>query len=55
MPKMTHGKPVDEEKWERAKQIAAKQGYAENYGYIMSIYKKMVHISKSAYVIKLEH
>lgn len=31
----------DEEKWQKAKKIAAKQGHQNDYGYIMSIYKKM--------------
>ena len=31
----------DEEKWEKAKSIAAKQGKAGNYAYIMGIYKRM--------------
>lgn len=47
---MTHGSksdimPVktkrDEEKWQRAKEIAAEQGQKDNYAYIMGIYKKM--------------
>ena len=31
----------DEEKWEKAKQLAAERGEAGNYAYIMGIYKKM--------------
>lgn len=31
----------DEEKWQKAKDIAAEQGKAENYAYIMGIYKNM--------------
>ncbi len=31
----------DEQKWKKAKELAAQQGHKENYGYIMSIYKKM--------------
>jgi len=31
----------DEEKWEKAKQIAEEAGKKENYAYIMGIYKKM--------------
>lgn len=37
------GKPIDEEKWERAKARAAEEGHTEDYGYIMDIYKKMTH------------
>jgi len=33
--------PRDEEKWQKAKDIAAEAGQAENYAYIMGIYKKM--------------
>lgn len=31
----------DEEKWEKAKEIAAEAGKKDNYAYIMGIYKKM--------------
>jgi len=31
----------DEKKWQKAKEIARKSGKAENYAYIMGIYKKM--------------
>ena len=31
----------DEEKWDRAKEIASKAGQGENYAYIMGIYKRM--------------
>lgn len=31
----------DEEKWEKAKEIAEEAGKKENYAYIMGIYKKM--------------
>lgn len=31
----------DEEKWEKAKAQAAKQGQPDNYALIMGIYKKM--------------
>jgi hypothetical protein len=31
----------DEEKWQKAKDIAKEQGKADNYAYIMGIYKKM--------------
>jgi hypothetical protein len=31
----------DEEKWQKAKDIAKEQGKAENYAYITGIYKKM--------------
>jgi len=33
--------PEDEKKWNKAKQLAAEQGHAENYAYIMGIYKNM--------------
>ncbi len=42
MPKKIHGKPVDEEKWSKAKALAAEQGHAEEYDYIMGIYLRMV-------------
>lgn len=41
MPKKINGKPVDESKWNKAKEIAAKEGHADNYKYIMGIYKQM--------------
>ncbi len=47
MPKTMLGKPVDEEKWSRAKALAAKEGHAEDYAYITSIYKKLAHLGKS--------
>jgi hypothetical protein len=31
----------DEEKWEKAKELAKEQGHTEDYAYIMGIYKKM--------------
>lgn len=31
----------DEEKWDKAKELAAEQGRKEDYAYIMGIYKKM--------------
>lgn len=31
----------DEEKWEKAKELAKERGQAENYAYIMGIYKNM--------------
>lgn len=31
----------DEKKWEKAKELAAEQGHAEEWDYIMGIYKKM--------------
>jgi hypothetical protein len=31
----------DEEKWQKAKEVAQDQGKGENYAYIMGIYKKM--------------
>ena len=47
MPKVILGKPKDPEKWEAAKEKAAEQGHAEEYDYIMAIYKKMAHLGKS--------
>lgn len=47
MPKTIHDQPVDEEKWERAKQLAADEGHAGEYDYIMGIYKRMAGIEKS--------
>ena len=41
MPTNVVKTPADEEKWEKAKAQAAKQGKAENYAYIMGIYKSM--------------
>ena len=32
---------ADEEKWQKAKDLAAEQGKKDNYAYIMGIYKKM--------------
>lgn len=37
------GKPIDEEKWARAKERAAEEDHAGDYAYIMDIYKKMTH------------
>jgi hypothetical protein len=31
----------DEHKWDKAKELAKEQGRAEDYAYIMGIYKKM--------------
>jgi hypothetical protein len=31
----------DEEKWEKAKEIAEKAGKGENWAYVMGIYKRM--------------
>jgi len=46
MPKMFMGEPIDEEKWKKAKDIAAKEGKAENWKYIVGIYKRMVGKTK---------
>ena len=35
------GQPINEEKWERAKALAAEAGHSEDYAYIMGIYKQM--------------
>lgn len=53
MPKTILGKPKDEEKWERAKEKAAEEGHAEEYDYIMAIYKKMAHLNKSQPNVRL--
>lgn len=46
------GKPIDESKWEKAKKLAADQGHADEYDYIMGIYKRMNRLSKGIqYVI----
>ena len=37
------GKPIDEDKWARAKARASEEGQEGNYAYIMDIYKKMTH------------
>lgn len=47
MPKTIGGKPVNETWWNKAKKLAADQGRAEDYEYIMGIYKRMSGISKS--------
>ena len=41
MPTGVVDTPRDEHKWEKAKKIAAESGHAEDYAYIMGIYKKM--------------
>lgn len=45
----------DEEKWEKAKEIAAKAGQKDNYAYIMGIYKKMKPDYKFKTSSKLEN
>jgi hypothetical protein len=42
------GKPIDEDKWARAKERAAEEGQSGNYAYIMDIYKKMSHSGEFA-------
>ena len=42
------GQPINEEKWAEAKARAAEEGHTEDYDYVMSIYKKMMHLSKSS-------
>jgi len=42
MPKVIDGKPIDEEKWNKAKEIAANQGHSDDYDYITGIYQKMM-------------
>ena len=47
MPSKMFGKPIDEEKWAKAKTQAAREGQAGNYAYITAIYKRMAHLEKS--------
>lgn len=49
MPEQINGKPVDEEKWQKAKKLAAEQGHAEEYDYTMGIYKQMANIKSQVY------
>ena len=49
MPKTINGKPVDEAKWKKAKALARKEGHANDYAYIMGIYKKMTKKSTKSY------
>ena len=50
MPSNVIETPEDEKKWEKAEALAATQGNAKNYAYIMGIYKRMKpdHNFKSA-------
>lgn len=41
MPKGVVKTKRDEEKWNKAKQVAEKAGQKSNYAYIMGIYQKM--------------
>lgn len=41
MPENVVDSKKDHEKWEKAKEQAKKQGKGDDYGYIMTIYKKM--------------
>lgn len=62
MPKTIDGKPIDEQKWKKAKRLAAEEGHTEDYDYIVGIYKKMVGLKSynfctdeiQAYSIKLK-
>lgn len=40
------GQPIDENKWERAKERASEEGHESDYDYIMDIYKKMMHLGE---------
>ena len=40
------GQPINEEKWVEAKKRAAEEGQADNYAFIMDIYKKMSHLGE---------
>ena len=42
------GQPIDEDKWERAKQRAEEEGHGGEYDYIMGIYKRMMGLNKSS-------
>lgn len=42
MPKTIHGRPVDEEKWDKAKKLAAEEGRYGDWEYTMGIYKRLV-------------
>lgn len=50
------GKPIDEDKWVKAKARAAEEGHAGDYAYIMEIYKRMSHVGefKSEHVAERE-
>jgi len=51
MPKNIDGKPVNEEKWSKAKELAVEQGHSEDYDYVVEVYKKMVGLkSKNNYL-----
>lgn len=39
-------KPINEEKWAKAKARAAEEGQTGNYAYTMDIYKKMTHLGE---------
>jgi hypothetical protein len=41
MPANVVRTPAEEKDWEKAKELAADQGHAEDYAYIMGIFKKM--------------
>jgi hypothetical protein len=41
------GKPIDEEKWAKAKEIATSEGHSGDYAYIMGVYKRMTRLGKS--------
>lgn len=47
-----HGISVSdaEAKWEKAKSAAKKEGHAKDYGYITSIFKKMMHEASAHYI-----
>ena len=39
--KTVYGEPFDEEKWKKAKERAAEEGHAEDWPYVVGIYKRM--------------
>ena len=49
------GKPIDEAKWIQAKSRATEEGYADDYAYIMAIYKNMAHLVASVHKAMPDH
>lgn len=42
-----YGKPVDEAKWNQAKDLAEEQGHSEDWDYVMGIYGRLIGMKKS--------
>jgi hypothetical protein len=40
------GQPVNEEKWTKAKARAEEEGHAGDWDYVMTIYKRMMHLGE---------